>query len=1164
MCKISEVPGQLICIKLFFKNKLSVSILGLYAGVFFMVYLSQADEINSLMSRAMNESFFVIFGSDFNKDGSRKCASFKKCLDLRLVNSLVGSLVMWTPTWSNSCGVVKVIDYVLVSVNLVGALVHYCVLEVGKYFDTDYQAVSVFVDLGGLLNAQLNSLCHWASLDSNKALAVQILLDSGVNLEHVRSVLFGVQKSYHASKLAKSLRAQESSIKSAINRHIESIVYDKGYTIKSVLECSFCKVELDHLIVGNKLILESELVKTKVDLFDVVSNLPNGKAAGLSGISNELWKHCDKSVMSMFLELLNICLISDILMNTHPIALIKTAHKILTKILSDKISLACSSFDVLCGNNFSVLKDISIQSPIFAVGSVIEDALEKNRKLWLIMTNFGLTNGYHVYDGLDQGEVFLSLLWYIFYDPLLCKIKRQESVCGYRLNSHFISKNGHPELVVGLFFFFATGAFSATQHIFNVASEFFWINDISINTNKTVVIFINCKVGSPSLIISSSPIAIVKKEESHQYLGIFFSTEDFSKPSLAKAQLDVHFFSNLVLRKAISNKQFLYLVSAVFHPIVSYRTQFSFILFNVCNKWDTLIRKGLKLKLGLPLDFLNDSIHYSYFYGLKSFEQVQSEGKITSLMNFANSGGTLGCMFSHRSHDLQVLCWHSIHFLSSLVYICISLLNNFLAGVYGVPMSVVLGETKFHAHFSSLYQYDVVFIGFLWSGIFNWKTFKCWKRLDPHGLVLNWFSFSVIFFREMASFPVGPSVLGSVDALLSILESQEFRLVCDYLSHVSAGSLSVYTDNSLKDLGTIQRKTGAAIFFENIGLGLGVRVNGLLSSTLVELQAIALALECVSFLSLVCLYSDSQTALDVCKSELHLICPDFHIQCWVELEWVKVKSYSGAVGNNRVDAFAAIVSSSDWHFLFCLKKHCLLADSVFISSNFRHFLYFSLVWHLNLHIAAGFTDRPSASLHTYFMKVLYYCLSVAVQKHLYFRHYPSVLCLFYDKIETFDHVFFCGIDFSTHCQLLNAHAASWELISGLSHSFSCVSQLLLSYAFDFSASTVLFKGFVFNNWFQEAVSVFFDPKLTSQRIVDFVCTLSLSFRDGIWSVHAKHRVFIERNRLISLNSSIPVSIFSLLLGLSTGVIRLLGIADAFGLCSFFSGIGNDVSVHIVA
>ncbi|KAG9301233.1 hypothetical protein G9A89_012616 [Geosiphon pyriformis] len=99
-----------------------------------------------------------------------------------------------------------------------------------------------------------------------------------------------------------------------------------------------------------------------------------------------------------------------------------------------------------------------------------------------------------------------------------------------------------------------------------------------------MAISINCKVVSPNLSISSLPISIAKKEESHHYLGIFLSTKSLSKPSLAKADFDVQFFANLVLRKAISDKQFLYLVLAVFYFIVSYKMQFSFVPISVYNK----------------------------------------------------------------------------------------------------------------------------------------------------------------------------------------------------------------------------------------------------------------------------------------------------------------------------------------------------------------------------------------------------------------------------------------------------------------------------------------------------------------------------------------------------------------------------------------------------
>ncbi|KAG9304023.1 hypothetical protein G9A89_005933 [Geosiphon pyriformis] len=96
--KIFEVPGHLLCIRLLFKNKLSVLILGLYTGAFLVTQFSQANKVNSLIVRAVNELSFVILGGDFNEDGFHKCVSFKRCHDLGLVNSLGGSSFAKAPT----------------------------------------------------------------------------------------------------------------------------------------------------------------------------------------------------------------------------------------------------------------------------------------------------------------------------------------------------------------------------------------------------------------------------------------------------------------------------------------------------------------------------------------------------------------------------------------------------------------------------------------------------------------------------------------------------------------------------------------------------------------------------------------------------------------------------------------------------------------------------------------------------------------------------------------------------------------------------------------------------------------------------------------------------------------------------------------------------------
>ncbi|KAG9307609.1 hypothetical protein G9A89_023174 [Geosiphon pyriformis] len=617
--------------------------------------------------------------------------------------------------------------------------------------------------------------------------------------------------------------------------------------------------------------------------------------------------------------------------------------------------------------------------------------------------------------------------------------------------------------------FFAAGTFvddtiwigssqNATQHILDVVGEFFQINNVSINNDKTVVILINSRVGNPSLFINGSPISITKKSELH-----------------------------------------------------------------------------------------HNTIHNSSFYGLKPFFQVQSESKVASL--------------------------NPVHLLSFPIHIRVSAFNNFLAGMVhvlldcnlslggflatpfqfhsGVPMSAVLSKSKFLRFFPFLWQHSIVFIN---------------QLRDHYGA----FKFSVVFLNSMSFSSAPLSVLHGV-GFLNILESSNFMSVCDHLSQAGTSSLSVYTDRSLSNLSTASYKAGAATYFEDIGLGLEINVLGLMLSMLVELQAIVLALEFVFSSSFVQLFSDSQSALDTCKSELRLACSDFCNQCWVKcyyiinvihsknlrVSWHKVKDHSGISENECTDALIGAASLSDWYLLSCLDEHFLIANSSIVFGNSRHFCHSSLVWHPNLNMATSFTSKLSANACTYFIKALYHWLLVAVQKCLYNRLYPSVLCLYCGKVEVSDHVFSCKIDESAWHHLLESHVNSWKVVSGLFHSSLDILQLLSSCISDFSVFTALHKGFVFNGWFCKAVSVFHDFKVASLEIVKFVHSFGL------------HYAYIEKNELIPIDGSAVISIPGLVSRFSAGVVKLLGITNAVGVCFgfhksclFFSGVSDPISVHI--
>ncbi|KAG9285356.1 hypothetical protein G9A89_010831 [Geosiphon pyriformis] len=137
----------------------------IYAGASLAVWFFQAGEINSMISKAVNESSFIVLGGDFNENGFHKCTSFKRCLDLGLVNFLNRSSYVKIPTWANFWGVAKTINFLFIFSNLVNVVVDCNVFDIGEFFDIDHQTVSMLVDLDRLLDVQLNSFYKQVNKD---------------------------------------------------------------------------------------------------------------------------------------------------------------------------------------------------------------------------------------------------------------------------------------------------------------------------------------------------------------------------------------------------------------------------------------------------------------------------------------------------------------------------------------------------------------------------------------------------------------------------------------------------------------------------------------------------------------------------------------------------------------------------------------------------------------------------------------------------------------------------------------------------------------------------------------------------------------------------------------------------------------------------------------
>ncbi|KAG9289791.1 hypothetical protein G9A89_015371 [Geosiphon pyriformis] len=141
---------------------------GLYTGTSAKTQFFQVSGINFLISRTVNTSPFTVLDGNFNEDRVKRCASFKKCLEVGLTNSLNGFFLSKSSIWSNLHGILRVIDYVFVSNVLASAIVGHKVTSVSKFFNTDHNIIEISVGLRSLVDTCLNNIYKQANKDQWK------------------------------------------------------------------------------------------------------------------------------------------------------------------------------------------------------------------------------------------------------------------------------------------------------------------------------------------------------------------------------------------------------------------------------------------------------------------------------------------------------------------------------------------------------------------------------------------------------------------------------------------------------------------------------------------------------------------------------------------------------------------------------------------------------------------------------------------------------------------------------------------------------------------------------------------------------------------------------------------------------------------------------------
>lgn len=438
------------------------------------------------------------------------------------------------------------------------------------------------------------------------------------------------------------------------------------------------------------------------------------------------------------------------LVNTHPITLLEMPQKVMMKILTKRISKVLNKYKILQGYQYAGLPSKSTFEPLRIINKIIQHANKWDKELWIlaldmskaydrinifmlkkamlrikfpenliniiidlflerknkIFTPDELTEEYKMQCGIDQGEIISPLLWIVYYNPLLTKIK--ESNLGYNIDGRRVLNlyENISEICninfSGLSYMDDTNFISEDKEnlekILSIAGSFYDLNDIKINKSKSELLLRRKKGGDiiKKKIINFGKLAIniipVDKKGSIRILGVWFNTYNARKHVIMQVKDEIrNCCDSFILRKRLTDKQISFIFNMLIIPRIEYRIQLIVLFEKECNSLIAPFRILFKHKLGLTKTVPNTIIHSKEFYNIKSKLDNQLQVKLTNFILQINNQEELGIIMTIHLLNLQELLLLSDNLL---IQLSISDINNFKKIIKHLNNSFILDNIK--------------------------------------------------------------------------------------------------------------------------------------------------------------------------------------------------------------------------------------------------------------------------------------------------------------------------------------------------------------------------------------------------------------------------------------------------------------------------------------
>ena len=200
-----------------------------------------------------------------------------------------------------------------------------------------------------------------------------------------------------------SLTTDEQEINNKVNDHFQNVAKPRDHAPTDIPDewlPYYAPINIEDSVYN------SQLNPIEMDEFNgIVNHCPNGKAAGVSGITYELVKYASKEFKQWLLKLYNGCIVAGItptswkyallypipkpmewecdINKTRPIVLLEIFRKIFSKVITKRLSHTLVSNKILKGNNHAGLPGGSTLEPIRILNMIMEDAATNRKPLYI-------------------------------------------------------------------------------------------------------------------------------------------------------------------------------------------------------------------------------------------------------------------------------------------------------------------------------------------------------------------------------------------------------------------------------------------------------------------------------------------------------------------------------------------------------------------------------------------------------------------------------------------------------------------------------------------------------------------------------------------------------------------------------------------------------------